>query len=335
MLSLKKHMDAQVEELLDSALDSYRTSLTAMGKHATHAYPQLGQDLQQALLSLQQRLQADATSGVILDAGREVEGQLESWSARAAEYFKLKAAEIKEMMVILARTAQAVSERDQRYSTQFNEITTRLETIAGFEDLCEIRQSLLLSANELRSGVEKMDQDGRQSVAEMRAELCAYQTKLQAAEELAFRDELTGLDNRREIERQLEQRVQQRRKFCIMMFDLNGFKQINDAHGHLAGDQVLKQFAAELRSYFWPTYIVGRWGGDEFIAVLDCALAAANSRLESVRKWVFGEYKIDGGAGPRKVAVDGAIGLAEWKSNDTVRDVLGRADAAMYKQKAQ
>jgi diguanylate cyclase (GGDEF)-like protein len=334
VISLKKHMDSQLEELLRSSLEAYRAALAAIGKYGAQAYPQLGQDLQQSLLSLQEHLCADATPSMIQQTEQQVETHLSQWSTRTTEHLKLKTAEAKEIMLILARTAQSLSERDQRYAKRFNDLTTRFQAIACLEDLTEVRQALLQSAGDLRVSAKEMEQDGRQSVTALREQLSAYQTKLEEAEHLAFRDELTGLPNRREVERQLERRLGGGQTFCIMLFDLNGFKEINDGHGHLAGDQLLKQFASELRSSLWPANVIGRWGGDEFIAILDCGLISASSHLESARRWIFGEYKIEVGGQARKIRIDGAIGLAEWKAGDTIHDVLGRADAAMYQQKA-
>jgi len=99
----------------------------------------------------------------------------------------------------------------------------------------------------------------------------------------------------------------------VMMFDLNGFKQVNDTHGHLAGDEVLKQFATELRGAFRPLDDVGRWGGDEFIVVLDCGLEEARGHVERVQKWVFGDYTVRGEGSPRKLPVDASVGVAAWR----------------------
>jgi len=334
VISLKKHMDNQLEELLRSALEGYRAAVAAMGKYGAQAYPHLGQELQQSLVSLQAQLCADATPSLIQQTEQQVENQLQQWSTRTSEHLKLKTAEAKEIMVILAQTAQSLSERDQRYAKKFFDLTTRFQAIACLEDLTEVRQALLESAGELRTSTKEMETDGKHSVSTLREQLSAYQTRLEEAEHLAFRDELTGLPNRREVERQLDRRVGQGQPFCIMLFDLNGFKEINDGHGHLAGDQLLKQFASELRSSLWPANVIGRWGGDEFIAILDCGLDAASSHLDGARKWIFGEYKIDVGGKMRRVRVDGAIGVAAWQPGDTILEVLGRADAAMYQQKA-
>jgi len=117
------------------------------------------------------------------------------------------------------------------------------------------------------------------------------------------------------------------------MFDLNGFKRVNDSYGHSAGDDVLKQFATELRSAFRATDDVGRWGGDEFLVVADCGLEDARRQIERVRQWVFGEYVVRGEGGQHKVKVDASVGAAECKAGEALAEVLARADAEMYRDK--
>jgi diguanylate cyclase (GGDEF)-like protein len=193
--------------------------------------------------------------------------------------------------------------------------------------------SLVSSANELQASVNQMAQDGQAVVTQMRGQLRQYQVKLEEAERLASVDSLTGLQNRRRIGAVLELRVEQGRTFSVMMFDLNGFKQVNDTHGHLAGDEVLKQFATELRGAFRPLDDVGRWGGDEFIVVLDCGLEDARRHVERIRKWVFGNYTVRGEGSPRKLPVDASVGVASWREGETTAEMVARADADMYQQK--
>jgi diguanylate cyclase (GGDEF)-like protein len=126
----------------------------------------------------------------------------------------------------------------------------------------------------------------------------------------------------------------------IAMIDIDGFKGVNDRHGHLVGDELLKQFAGELRSACRATDVIGRWGGDEFLAVFDCGMAEAESRRDRVRKWVCGNYTVKTGAGtvrmsPIQLSIDASIGLAELRPGELMKDLLARADAAMYEDKAQ
>src|ERR1019366_6791213 len=113
------------------------------------------------------------------------------------------------------------------------------------------------------------------------------------------------------------------------------FKQVNDIHGHEAGDDLLKQFSTELRSASRVTDVVGRWGGDEFIVILDGNIAEAQTHVERMKKWVFGSYPLHLGAEGPKVEMTSAVGLVEWQAGESIQDVLARSDALMYKQKAE
>jgi len=120
------------------------------------------------------------------------------------------------------------------------------------------------------------------------------------------------------------------------MLDLNGFKQVNDTYGHPAGDNLLQQFSQELRSNSRSTDIVGRWGGDEFIIILDCETSAAKSQIERIKKWVLGEYTIPlaDGSSKAKIKVDASVGFAQWAPGQTLQDLIASADSAMYREKS-
>jgi len=330
---LKKFIDSNPEELLRWTLRAYRAALEAMGASGVRACPPVGSKLQLGLWNLQRQLADEATPRQVRDTEALVEAELLQWGEQSAEYYRHKTEEFKEIIMIMARTAEAVGDRDLRYSRQFTEFTTRLHSLASMDDLTRIRDSLVSSANELQAGVNQMAQDGEEAVSRMRGELRHYQAKLEEAERLASVDCLTGLQNRRRLEAALEERLARQRTFSVLIFDLNGFKQVNDTFGHVAGDEVLKQFAAELRSAFRALDDVGRWGGDEFIAVLDCPLAEARQHVERVRKWVFGDYTVRGDGPPRKLPVSASVGVAAWLPGETLDQMIARADAEMYLEK--
>lgn len=333
VISLKKLIDSNTEELLHETLRAYRAALEAMGESGVKACPPLGTQLQLGLWNLQRQMADDATTRRIEETEERVEAELHRWGDQSAEYYKRKTEEIKEIMMIMAHTAEAAGERDQRYSKRFTEFTAQLHSLASLDDLTKIRDSLVRSANELQASVNQMAQDGEEVMAQLRSEVRQYQAKLEETERLASVDSLTGLRNRRGMEAALERRVAERRAFSVVILDLNDFKRVNDTYGHAAGDDVLKQFAKELRTVFRATDDVGRWGGDEFLVVMDCLLEDARRQVDRVRQWVYGDYVVRGDDGPHKFAVNASVGAAAWKEGEAIADMVARADGEMYKEK--
>ncbi|MGB8012500.1 MAG: GGDEF domain-containing protein [Terriglobales bacterium] len=349
MISLKKYLDMEINEpvqeqletgdpveLMPPLLESYRSALAAMAQSGAQACPFVGQDLQEKLKTLENRLAGHLTAPLVLETKGQVTEQLQRWGEHAAAHYKTQTAEVKELLIVLAQTANAVGEHDQRYAKNLNQFTTQLKAISNLDDLTQIRSSLVQQATELRTYVDKMEQESHLLVTQLKTEVSTYETKLKEVEELALRDSLTGLANRRSVEERLESRIAAGRGLCVLVIDLNGMKLTNDTYGHLAGDNLLQQFAQELRSNFRSTDLVGRWGGDEFIILMDCDAKGAAAQVERMQKWVFGNYTIrpGKGTGEVKVHVDGAVGLAEWQAGETKKSLIERADAAMYAQKA-
>lgn len=333
MISIKKLIERSGEELFRETLNSYRAALNAIGESGVQACPPVGSTLRQNLLRLEAAIATTSNASLLQETGQKVEAEIAQWGSGAADYFKERAGEVKELMLILARAAELTGERDRRYSHQFQEFTGRLEAMADLHDLAVIRDSLMKSALDLRSWVEAMAEESQKSVARLRADVVVYQGRLDDAERRASQDPLTGLYNRRRVESAIEYRIAGKEKFSVLMLDLNGFKQLNDTCGHLAADEVLKQFSAELKSAFRATDVVGRWGGDEFIIVLDAGLQEATGHIARISRWVFGAYAVGAGDSHRKVGVAAAIGVAEWRPGDTLRTLVDRADAAMYEDK--
>jgi diguanylate cyclase (GGDEF)-like protein len=333
MISIKKYIESNQEELARAALSSYCQALEAIGNNGFRACPAVGGGLRQSLLNMQLALEGDATPRLLQETEQRVTAELDQWGTSAADYSKQRVAQIKELMVTLAGAAEVAGERDQRYVKQFHDFTGRLKAIADLHDLAQIRDSLIKSAVDLKSCATAMAEESQKAVATLRQAVGTYQARLDQAERLAGLDALTGLDNRTKLEATIEFRLSRGRPFSIMVLDLNGFKKINDTYGHLAGDELLKKFAGELKSTFGPMDVIGRWGGDEFVAVLDCEAGEANDHRNRVAKWVFGNYTLESHGAPRKIVVTGAVGIAVSRPGDCLRTLLGRADEDMYREK--
>jgi diguanylate cyclase len=345
LISIKKYLDTDTpavaveepepNELLAVTIESYRSALQAIGRSAVQACPAPGRELEQGLASLEGYLSVNAAPKAVKQTQAQVEDQLQKWGSQTAEHLKTKADEVKELLIMLAHTAESIGERDKRYSAQIGGFTAELKAISNLDDLTQIRSSLVKKATELKNCVDQMSQDGQQSLAQLRSKVSGYETKLQAVELAASKDTLTGVANRRSMEKRMERNIEANQTFCVAILDLNQFKQVNDKYGHAAGDDLLKKFSHELQNNVRSEDLVGRWGGDEFIVLLGRDLVAAQPQIERIRQWVFGDYSLEPGTGkpPQKIHIDASVGVAQWSRGKTVKQLVEEADAAMYRDK--
>mgnify|MGYP003626139193 CR=1 FL=1 len=163
----------------------------------------------------------------------------------------------------------------------------------------------------------------------------AFLAERRNLERRATTDELTGLANRREFERQSEEAIEMAGRFgtglCIMLIDLNGFKLINDTRGHQFGDRVLAACAERLIGALRDTDLVARWGGDEFVVILP-GLVEANAVRNSAER-IAAAMNSAPMAGD--VSVSGSIGAALFPRHGLdFQALMQAADVAMYEAKA-
>lgn len=157
--------------------------------------------------------------------------------------------------------------------------------------------------------------------------------------QLARTDPLTGLANRRHFLGMLEQEAARQKRFdepasALLMFDLDHFKQVNDSHGHAAGDAVLRRFAELMRAGLRKTDQAGRLGGEEFaILLVGADFTGALEFAERLREQVEADEIVFDG---RKLRITVSIGVTRLcKSDASVDTALARADAALYQAKAK
>jgi diguanylate cyclase (GGDEF)-like protein len=329
-----KQGEPETQTLLPVTVAAYCSSLVEMGNCGQDACPALGGELKLGLGKLEEKLSLKLTSETVKETETGVREHLQSWGRLAALHYRKQTGEVKEILLMMARTAESVGERDQRCAAQITDVTTRLKSIANLEDLTAIRESIKQSATDLKSSVDRMTTEGKAAIDQLKKEVTTYQTRLEEAEEIASRDALTGLHSRLSVEGQIEKSLHGRAPFCVAIIDIDEFKRVNDEHGHLVGDELLKKFAAKLLSVCRSTDSIGRWGGDEFLLLLHCGIVDARAQIDRLREWVCGSYTVQGGSTPCKLRVMVSIGLAERLPGETMKVLVDRADAEMYREKA-
>jgi len=149
-------------------------------------------------------------------------------------------------------------------------------------------------------------------------------------------DPLTGLINRRVLMKRLESEIErlgkEKQSFCILMFDLDRFKRINDNYGHLTGDKVLKTTANILQKGLREHDIIARFGGEEFVAVLPgCKSHEAIAVAERIRASCHAtQVTAPNGDG---IQLSTSVGVTEYEPGEAIETTLNRVDESLYKAK--
>ena len=155
-------------------------------------------------------------------------------------------------------------------------------------------------------------------------------------EHLSKTDGLTGLLNRRALTDQLLYEIERVRRYngdlSLILCDIDNLKEINDAHGHLAGDLAIQLVSATLRSSLRNVDIAGRYGGDEFLVIVPgTSLAGARSIAEKVQT---GTRRVEASiGGQKKISLSVSVGVASLEPSDDMDRFISRVDAALYSSK--
>jgi len=177
------------------------------------------------------------------------------------------------------------------------------------------------------------------NISSIRRELSVSRKKLQSSltviREMAIHDDLTGFYNRHHLMDLIDSENNRSDRtgsvFSLVMMDIDKFKNINDTYGHQIGDQVLRTFAAIIRSILRKTDFCGRYGGEEFLIVLtQTDIQAAKVFAERICDCVENSFFPDLGPNSR---VTVSIGLTEYRMQEDIEKTISRADELLYKAK--
>lgn len=196
------------------------------------------------------------------------------------------------------------------------------------DQMLDATKSILQSGSRLKNRMKVSSED-----------LKELHKELEVSQQQARTDSLTGLTNRRGLEKRLEiERIRARQNnapFSVIILDIDHFKAVNDEFGHLVGDSLLKGFAAVLSSQVRRNDLAARYGGEEFLIILpETSVEGAYAVADKI-KAILGkkEWTIKG-SGKHIGQIKASMGIAQYQLNETGDQVIKRADEAMYHAKS-
>ncbi|MBN8530659.1 MAG: diguanylate cyclase [Alphaproteobacteria bacterium] len=228
-----------------------------------------------------------------------------------------------------------VGDENKQYGA---EVAAHAEKLTEAQDpgkMKDLMRELLEGAKRLREKSEQMDQ----RLASSRDEVEQLRRDMDKITKEAERDFLTGVSNRKSFDKALTRQLAASQEsgvpFCLLMADVDHFKQYNDNWGHLLGDEVLKVVAKSMVDSVKGKDVVSRFGGEEFAVILpNTPLQGGLVVAEQIRDTIAGSdlRRRDTGAMCGNVTI--SIGVAAFRKGDTPESIIKRADKALYRSKA-
>ena len=245
-----------------------------------------------------------------------------------------QAQQARESLHRLNRLAAGVTAAIEKCTENLNRLSAKISSLSPADDPPVDGASAETLTDALTQVIQSNQRlKGELVAAQARFDELARQLEVDMAE--ANRDALTGLANRKVFEEALQQHIGECRRrqsrLSLILVDVDHFKQINDRHGHLTGDDVLRGLARVLSGAVRQTDLVARFGGDEFACILPfTTLQNATRVAERIRTSVAAGTLLSDGS---QLQITLSTGVAEFSRDDDAQTVLKRADTALYASK--
>jgi len=180
---------------------------------------------------------------------------------------------LKEVIATVAEAVGSFKSHGEEHKSSLTKLADGFDALSQVEDVTELRRRLRDDVSKLRQSVEEMHRENDESVCRFESQISAFQQRVEMARKETGIDRLTGLGSRREAERHLLKIREREGAVCLLLFDIEGFGEINNVYGTLFGDGLLQALAQMLRDRFPGEGVLFRWGADEFLVIAEGSLA--------------------------------------------------------------
>jgi diguanylate cyclase (GGDEF)-like protein len=298
----------------------------AVPKTALPANSELAAEVREALEKAGEPLKGEPRVTEIDDAGTTAVHQVGEICKSNKVAMDERDAALKEVVETVAWAVGSFKSHGERHKTNLTRLADGFDTLSRVEDVGELRRRLREDVASLRSTVEQMRQESEESVRRLETQVSAFQQRVEQARKDTDIDRLTGLGSRREAERNLQRAVKRDGLVCLVLFDIEGFGQINQTHGTMFGDKLLRALTHALRERFPGEGTLFRWGADEFLAIAE---GSQKARLDQARgiceSFAMASYVTSEGGPKQKVSAKVASGAAQLVRGESTDDWYRRA----------
>ena len=242
-----------------------------------------------------------------------------------------------ELKKIFAESIGAIRTTNQNFSTSENKLETIHESLVPSLSEADVDKVINQIKLEIKN-LESSSMSFKEQLQQATDEIDALKKKMARYRDEAIKDPLTRIDNRRGFEKKLKDAIDNARisdtSLCLIIADIDHFKKINDSHGHLVGDSVLRMVAATIKDSVKGRDLVARIGGEEFAVLLPDTPYHGAMKLANNMRLIFERLdlkKKDTGESLGTLTL--SFGVAIYSKDEAGEDFVNRADEALYRSK--
>ena len=328
MISLRKQIqDSENSEARAQALTKAFVGLiSAVPKAALPASADLAVQCRDNLDKVAESLKGEPRVPAIEKAGTVAVQQVDEICRSNKVAIEERDAALKEVVETVAWAVSSFKGYGERHKSSLSRLADGFESLSKVEDIGELRRRLREDVASLRGTVELMHRESEESVRRLETQVTVFQERVEQARKESGIDRLTGLGSRREAERHLQRAGKREGPLCMVLFDIEGFRQINQAHGTLFGDKLLRALTHSLRERYPGEGALFRWGADEFMALAEGSQAARLDQARGISEsFASSSYYTSEGGLKRPVSAMVACGAAAYARGESSEEWYRRA----------
>jgi diguanylate cyclase (GGDEF)-like protein len=337
MISIRRKIDESEHFALSfQALAKVFLGLAnALPRAALPANPGLSEQCKTTLRRAAERLQDAPSRSDIDEAGATTLTQLDVICRANQLALEERDAALKDVVTTVAGAISGFRGRGERHESSLGKVADQFEALARIGDVNELRRQLHRNVLQLRQSVEEMRRESDDSVRQFESQIQVFEQRLEAARKGSGTDRLTGLGSRREAERQLQKIPKCAKPVCLLLFDIEGFRDINARFGTIFGDKLLQALAHTLKSRFPDEGTLFRWGADEFLVIAEGKLGMRADQCRGICE-AFAGSRYTTFEGSKKTAVSALLagGAAQYTAGETMEDLYRRARESLERARA-
>jgi len=252
LISLRKQIDESERFALrfQALLKAFLGLTAALPKAALPADTGLSSRCKEVLDRTMAALSGGPQIKLIDEAGRVALQQFEETCRTSRIAMEERDSALKEVVATVAGAVSHFKGQGERHQTCLSKLADGFDVLSNVQDATELRRRLLHDVSKLRESVEEMRRESEQSVLRYQSQISTLQQRLEKARKEAGADRLTGLGSRREAERRLQEIPKGRGSSCLLLYDIDDFRGINQRNGTVFGDKLLCALTHILRAKF-------------------------------------------------------------------------------------